>query len=85
MIKPHNRVSEGHPIKEWRQSANANEAIARRALKCVENGNKIVFEYDHNVNGETFANLILFDCDESTQAPDTNPIIKRKDNLLDTV
>ena len=76
VIKPQNRVFLGHDIKDWQLSANANEAIAWRANKCVEQ--KIVFDYDHDHNCETSANLVLFDYPESTQAPKTHQTIKCK-------
>ena len=46
VIAPHNRVFLGHPRPGWQLSANASEAIARRALKCARKPT-IRFDYDY--------------------------------------
>ena len=46
VIKPHNKVFLGHPLKKYQLSANVGKAIADRAIKCAKKPT-IRFDYDH--------------------------------------
>ena len=46
VIKPDNFVFLGHDIKGWQFSANAQEMVAERAIKCAQEP-AIQFDYDY--------------------------------------
>jgi len=74
VIKPNDKVFLGHQIEGCQFAGNIRKKIAERAIACLEP--KIVFNYDHRSNCETFCNMILFNIPESTQTEDTGCLIK---------
>ena len=99
-IQPDDMVFLGHRIMEHQYSSNLREKIASRAIACAKKPT-IKFDYDHRwkkthyssrnkkisfrTNCETFANMIVFGKQESTQAEGTAKAVKGKRSFKDFV
>jgi len=68
VIKPSQLVFLGHKIEGCQFAGNVLEKIAERAKKCTDpTKDKILFDYDHRMNCETFCNKIFFDLNNAKQ------------------
>jgi len=71
-IKPDQSVFLGHKIEGCQFAGNVLDKIAERAKMCTDPTQpKILFDYDHRMNCETFCNKIFFDLNYAVMG---NPI-----------